>query len=442
MPSLSRPSRLVLMCCIVVLLIGLGPAPAAGQRDLDPDEIAMLHVYLATPYRLELDNQAVLETLQALPGVTKVEGQTIFPAWWQPASAEDFERVAVTAYAGVMSDTQLERPRLLAGRFSQAGMNEIMLDQRLADRYDFEIGDTVVFRSLTTDLAVEEWIITAIVEQPYPTFSPAINPTLLGAGSVYATADDARYLTGSDELTAIFARYESFGVAEARQADFLATIATETPYVPLLSYLADPDEPNPLPARGALDDALDLRTEVVPQVMFVAPTGVDADAMRFLLQNEVDGIVAASPGFVYGAGLDVQYIGFDPATNTLDFELVEGEAWFSDPERAGVVTSQELASTQNKRVGDTITIRVGGSEVEYEIIGIHSGTGQTVYMPWIDLAMLAGFIEENDTPLPNRLFFTLDGDPDAAAVDAIIADMDAVLAENYIRGFFVNLAEE
>lgn len=139
------------------------------------------------------------------------------------------------------------------------------------------------------------------------------------------------------------------------------------------------------------------------------------EAMNALLTENIEGIREVFPG----TGLAVQVEGYvnqfantsqllitgvEPGAELLEFDLVEGTAWNNDPDRKGVVLTNEVASQLDKHVGDTIVMSTGGKRLELELIGIANFPFDIAFMLWRDLARFAGYT--SGAPTPNEYFVT------------------------------------
>ncbi len=93
----SRRGRTILVSLSILIgvfgvtaLVGMGDLLVSQmEEDLNEDAIAMTHLYLtSTGGQLSVaENEAFMDTLRGLPGVTDVEGQAIYPTDWKAANA-------------------------------------------------------------------------------------------------------------------------------------------------------------------------------------------------------------------------------------------------------------------------------------------------------------------------------------------------------------------
>lgn len=95
-------------------------------------------------------------------------------------------------------------------------------------------------------------------------------------------------------------------------------------------------------------------------------------------------------------------IGIEPSTSLLNMEMQEGSGWQDDPERHGIVLTNQTSNQLKKSIGDTVSITYGGKRLELEIIGIMNYPFDMGFMPWRDLAYFAGYT--SGAPRPNEYF--------------------------------------
>ncbi len=178
----------------------------------------------------------------------------------------------------------------------------------------------------------------------------------------------------------------------------------------------------------------------------------DHDQLVALVSQQIEGIQAvypgvdvlvSVPGFVSETplkeGIDqVTISGFDPATPTYAFELIEGNGWRDDPARPGLVISRPLAEAMDKHVGDTLDFVVNEQAYSYEIIGVDAYIFEAIFMDWRELAQIAGFVDESGAPLAGSAFVFLQGEPSSKLVDDKIDEITALLSANGIQGTYHN----
>lgn len=217
------------------------------EEDLDADALAMIRAYLEMPPGAQPDNDAVLASLRALPRVSRVEGQAVYPMYWRLPDDEDFQTSFVFSYSQPFEELQLEPPRLEVGRFPEPGRNELAVERRFADKHGLDLGDQIVVRALSlvangesSDTVPEEtWTVVGTVFHPYgyQTFT-----TVLPADSLYAAYSDAQHLAAFPGFSSIYARYDTFALADASASEFNRAIAETRSYIPGFTFVEDPHE--------------------------------------------------------------------------------------------------------------------------------------------------------------------------------------------------------
>ena len=166
---------------------------------------------------------------------------------------------------------------------------------------------------------------------------------------------------------------------------------------------------------------------------------VDAIYPGFDVLVQVPGFVGVTP---LKEGIDqVTVSGFDTASPTYTFNLIEGAGWRNDPTRSGIVISRQVADRLDKHVGDMLPIVVGGQEHSYEIIGVDAYPFDGLFMDWRELTRIAGYVDEADQPMVSAVYIMLAGDPSAEAVDTKIDEIIALLSTNGIQGTYHNQPE-
>lgn len=209
------------------------------KQDIRSDEIAMTRLFVTVPTAgTEVDNEAYLNLLQEMPGVTDVQGQVISPVFWKTADAPRFRDGNIMAFSSPFGEIKLEPMRLIEGNWPQPGQHEIAIETRMADEYGLNKGDKLTFRSLgTADEA--EWTITGIVFHPYWVGGEGENDT---EQRIYANYDDAQSIAGFSGFNMTYLRYTDTGVADAQAETLMQTVREQTSYIPAYYWLDDPDD--------------------------------------------------------------------------------------------------------------------------------------------------------------------------------------------------------
>ena len=196
-----------------------------------------------------------------------------------------------------------------------------------------------------------------------------------------------------------------------------------------------------------LFDAFGYEISVVPNER------QDFDQVNTLILEGVDGIKAIYPGVGLAVELEgyvsqdfetgqLQMLGIDPATDTLDLDIEAGSAW-EDPAREGIVLSRGVADQIGKDAGDTVVLVAQGQSAEFEIIGIASFPFDQGFMEWRALARLVGSTLASGDPAPTALLVQMTGaNPSVDEVDDIIDEIEKTPLSNGIAAAQVNLVEE
>ncbi len=163
----------------------------------------------------------------------------------------------------------------------------------------------------------------------------------------------------------------------------------------------------------------DLLDQFEFQAIFQTTESQEFDTIEQLLMTNVEGIKEVYPGSAYIAQLDgyvstmnesnqifVQGVVTDRGFEEGDFAA--GRGWLDDPEREGIVMSNDITKSIGKTVGDTVTITANGQDLELEIIGIINYPFPIAMMNWQELARFTGFTL--GAPIPNRYFTAIEVD--------------------------------
>ena len=195
---------------------------------------------------------------------------------------------------------------------------------------------------------------------------------------------------------------------------------------------------------GGIFDALGYEIVVVPNER------QDFDQLSALISEGVDGINAIYPGVIVAVELEVyinpdfetsqlEILGIDPATDSLNLDIKTGSGWKDDPAREGIVLSSTVADQIDKDAGDTVVLVAQGQSAELEIIGIASFATDQGFMEWRALARLVGSTLASGDPAPTALLVqTTRADPSVNEVDDIIDEIDDILLSNGIAAAQAN----
>lgn len=134
----------------VVSLVSLTDLMISGiKNNINPDNLPMTHMFVTLAGDgTQVDNDAVLQTIAGLPGVTRVEGQSFYPMFWQKPGKERFNDAFIMAYSAPFGEIEFEPMQLVGGEYPKAGRNQLAVEKRFADKNDVDIGDKLVVRVL------------------------------------------------------------------------------------------------------------------------------------------------------------------------------------------------------------------------------------------------------------------------------------------------------
>ena len=151
------------------------------------------------------------------------------------------------------------------------------------------------------------------------------------------------------------------------------------------------------------------------QIIFQTTESQEFETIEPLLMDNVAGIQEVFPGAFGIAQMD-GYVDRQSDTNQVMLQgvvpevadyryLVEGTAWAQDPERKGIVLTNEITDQLGKSVGDSVTFSLGGQRHTMEIIGILNFPMPMGNLLWQDLARMTGFTL--GAPSPNLYFSSI-----------------------------------
>ncbi len=148
------------------------------------------------------------------------------------------------------------------------------------------------------------------------------------------------------------------------------------------------------------------------QIIIQTTESQELETIEGLLMENVPDVQEVYPG-AFGVAQMEGYVGRMMETNQVmlqgvvpdvaEYEnLIAGTAWMEDPERDGIVLTNQITDQLGKGVGDTVTISVSGQPYQLEIIGILNLPMPMGQMRWQELARMTGFTL--GAPPPNRYF--------------------------------------
>lgn len=255
------------------------------QSDLKSSQISHNHVYLAVSSGTVSrdDNLAYLEQIKQLPNVVDAEGQAVYPIYWQEVSTnhpDEFTQGFMLSFTERFGEADLEPvSRTTKGRYPNPGVHEIAVEQRFADNYGIEMGDTLRFRSNDPAIAAEEWTVVGFVLHPYFTISPFLEDQIDQADSIYANYEDAQHILDSPGITGLHVRYTSVKAAKEGAPALQSFLASETPYVAVFNFFDDPNN----------NFLLDVVTQVTQ--VFGALGVIAMVVSGFLVTNVINSVV-------------------------------------------------------------------------------------------------------------------------------------------------------
>jgi putative ABC transport system permease protein len=206
------------------------------QEDIQEAELPMLSTFVTVPPSagdIELDNQAYIDDLKsAFPDITEAEGEANNPVYWKFGDEGRFREARMFSYTTSFADKTLEPMRLVEGEYPQPGQSEVAVEQRMADDYDFEVGDVIDLRMLGIEgVPTEQWTISAIVFHAYNDASDL---------AMYAPYDDAQVITGIEGISILSVRFADFETAKANKDTIQAYLNENTPYSAIFVMAEDP----------------------------------------------------------------------------------------------------------------------------------------------------------------------------------------------------------
>jgi putative ABC transport system permease protein len=209
------------------------------DKDLKEDQLPMQQAFVSAPGGVQLDNGEALQRLEQFPGVTRVEGRAVRPLSWKLPGEPEYEDGFVLSAWDPFEEIELQPLRLTGGHYPVTGQHEIAVEKRMADKYGLRVGDQILLRVPGGSPEGEAWTISGIVFTPYPSFSGA-GQAVPSDGSIFATFEDAQAIGGFAGFSVFYVRYTDFPTARAQADAFYASIAQETPYVPVFNFVDDP----------------------------------------------------------------------------------------------------------------------------------------------------------------------------------------------------------
>ncbi len=204
------------------------------NHDFKQDRMPMFWASVELPAANTTDDQAAYADTIALiyeqPGVTLVEGRIREQFYWKEPDDNSFIEATLRTSTTPLDVQQIETPQLVEGDWPVIGQKQLLIERRMAKRYELEVGDEIVV-VLTKDLATrtdpnaplpqERWTISGLLHHPY---------VFNGDTSVYMTLEDAGTVAPINGFTGIGVRFTDVPTAEANAAALADVIENDTPY--------------------------------------------------------------------------------------------------------------------------------------------------------------------------------------------------------------------
>ncbi|MBN1563944.1 MAG: ABC transporter permease [Anaerolineae bacterium] len=206
------------------------------QEDIQESELPMISMFVNVPPSVgdvALDNQTYITDLKAaFPDITAAEGEANNPVYWKFTDEGRFREARLFSYTQFFPDKVLEPMRLVEGEYPQPGQAQIAVEQRMAEDYDFEVGDVIDLRILGVEgIPTEQWTISAIVFHAYNDASSL---------AMYAPYDDAEMITGIEGINTLALRLTDFETAKTSREQMQLYWTENTPYSALFALAQDP----------------------------------------------------------------------------------------------------------------------------------------------------------------------------------------------------------
>ncbi len=221
----------------VVVLITVGELMTAQlERDLQPQEMAMLKIYLDQPIGERADNDRILELLRSRPGVTDVEGQAVFGFQWKLPDDEEFRTGQIYAYSEPFGSINLEPVRLVRGRYPTPETDEVAIEIRMAEKYGIHLGDTIIAQR--NGFGTATLTVVGFIFQPYLYVGSTENTE-----SIYLSYAEAQSILRFTGFSSLYVRFNDFATARERASEFRRVVSNLTSYR-ISFYLLDNPQQN------------------------------------------------------------------------------------------------------------------------------------------------------------------------------------------------------
>jgi putative ABC transport system permease protein len=239
----------------VVTLYSLGDILISTLEDaIDESQLAMVYVYVGpgdVSVETESPDDYIPAVREAVSGLNEIQGMTLLSFYWWPSDQDVTSpphEGRLFTYSEPLDALPLEPVQLVDGAFPQSGQNEIAVERRFADANGLSVGDTLTIRMLGgagADSAVqtEQWTIVGTLFQPYQyPITPGTVITVLGEDMIFVTPEDSAAITGYQGFNRFLTRFDTFESAQANMGTLERRVSTETPFIPFLTTLENPDD--------------------------------------------------------------------------------------------------------------------------------------------------------------------------------------------------------
>jgi putative ABC transport system permease protein len=216
------------------------------EEEYVPEEMPMMGLGIAPDEGVDettINYDMVLSQLATYPGATIVQGVILNDVYWREPDGISFVEAFAYGFSDPLDAMSMEPMSLVDGRFPEPNQQEIIIERRMAEKYDLSVGDSIIMRVLSqlagtpgTALEVPEetWTVTGIVFYPYGGESPS--QTFL------AHPTDVMHLGSTQHYTYLQIRFDDFDTLTAERASFEAYVSDSTPLNMEWSWIEDPKD--------------------------------------------------------------------------------------------------------------------------------------------------------------------------------------------------------
>lgn len=260
----ARKARTLLVSfSIFVGVLGVVTLTSVGElvirkfhEDVQPEDLAMLTVFVGLPDGVNrVDNAAILENLRQYPSVTAVEGQAARTLFWRKPQETTFSEATLLLSSEDFTTMTIHPVTLIEGAYPTTGQHELAIERRTAERYNLEVGDSLVVRIFNTpgnnSANIEQtWTVSGIVFHPFANEDADAN--------VYTTFENSRALVGIQTYNRFSVRFTDFATAQAEAEKFQDAVEAQTPYEVGGAFLEDPENSEFIQEIGQWADTMTI----------------------------------------------------------------------------------------------------------------------------------------------------------------------------------------